>query len=371
MGKGGNINLFPIRMLITLTVVQLLMAAESFGQDNNPITFMDQNKTSLNFVLSSVLTEQEKFYPQQKFTCKEYYFGTYVKVGRSVCYGNPHKIIKLVNEDIKFDVIKPEQVLRYLQKENFIDVETGKIRVDQDGIPAVKLFYGRENQREAFWLIFKLVKTQVVNAHVPVYRNVPPVYLLFAVMDASSGEIQSIDMFGQAQDDPQLLAVKLLRKLFLWQNANTADKIAMLQIVTEMRSPVAEELAIAAINSNEDDLIYAGINGLGWLGKKSHLYLIDKVMSGNDETRLRARSARAMEQIGHNDSDAREVIFLAIFHALKQEKNPEVAAAMMLTVQNLRQQKYGLSEDQYGRISGDIEAAKQKCMRDLHGILHS
>lgn len=44
---------------------------------------------------------------------------------------------------------------------------------------------------------------------------------------------------------------------------------------------------------------------------------------------------------------------------------------MIVTIQNLYHRQYGLKEDQNGHISGDVVAAKQKCLQDLDEFIHS
>lgn len=361
-----NINLVLLRMFCLLSVTTTGMAAQATEHQSDTSMSGSKNKAAAS---SAQVTKKRISVSNTISTCKQNYFGTYILLTEKPCAGDFHQLMKMAEKNNNFGKIKPQQVLNYLQTAGFVDAQTGQIKLEQYGLPVVKLYFVWEHD-QPLWMIFRLDKTEEANTNTPADFNDPPFYPLFAVMDGNSGDVHTIDSVKNAHLDPQTYFAKLLRKQFLWQNISVEEKKIILRILTEMRNAVVEELASAAIESEDEALINAGLDVLRF-GDVPQLESVNKIMTANSNPKLRIRSAQVMQQIGHNNPLAQSIVFFYINEALRQEKNSKVIEAMIVTIQNLYHRQYGLRADQNGHISGDVVAAKQKCLQDLDEFIHS
>lgn len=72
------------------------------------------------------------FYPRGTIKSKIYYTGERLRFGESIYYDEDGKIINRVNEDAKFGKIKVDDLLLFIEKEGWINLETGEGREDID-----------------------------------------------------------------------------------------------------------------------------------------------------------------------------------------------------------------------------------------------
>ena len=138
----------------------------------------------------SFLTIYKEYYANGNLKLKETYIGQQVKVGISQYYDEQGNLIKKVNEDQKFGKIKPQQVLEFLQEKGYINLKTGKGRVDEEGRPVFKLYFGEKN-KEKYWVI-SIVKgiPNTDPKNFPKFGE-PPAYLpLNYVMDGETGKVK-------------------------------------------------------------------------------------------------------------------------------------------------------------------------------------
>ena len=138
----------------------------------------------------SFLTIYKEYYANGNLKLKETYIGQQVKVGISQYYDEQGNLIKKVNEDQKFGKIKPQQVLEFLQEKGYINLRTGKGRVDEEERPVFKLYFGEKN-KEKYWVI-SIVKgiPNTDPKNFPKFGE-PPAYLpLNYVMDGETGKVK-------------------------------------------------------------------------------------------------------------------------------------------------------------------------------------
>jgi len=70
---------------------------------------------------------QKQFYPSGEPKSIKKYIGRYVPIGETTLYDEQGNITK-VDEDAKFGKIKPDHILKFLEKEGWIDLKTGRGR---------------------------------------------------------------------------------------------------------------------------------------------------------------------------------------------------------------------------------------------------
>ncbi|WP_211251065.1 hypothetical protein [Stenoxybacter acetivorans] len=97
----------------------------------------------------SFYTVYKEFYANGNIKKKETFIGSHVKVRTSYYYDRDGGLVKQVDEDQKFGKIKPLQVLEFLQEKGYIDLKTGKGRVDEDGM-------------QVFWLDFNIMERKKI-----------------------------------------------------------------------------------------------------------------------------------------------------------------------------------------------------------------
>lgn len=94
----------------------------------------------------SFYTIYKEFYSDGFIKKKETLLGQYTKVGISEYY-DENGNVQTKNEDEKFGKIKPEDVLKILDRKRIINLSTGEGRLDENGNPAFTINYD-ENKNE-------------------------------------------------------------------------------------------------------------------------------------------------------------------------------------------------------------------------------
>ena len=96
------------------------------------------NEYSLNPQFYAI---QKKFYPNGNLKSKVQFIGEYILTGESIYYDENGNITK-VDEDAKFGKIKPDWILKFIEKEGWIDLKTGRGREEleilEEGIGRIK-----------------------------------------------------------------------------------------------------------------------------------------------------------------------------------------------------------------------------------------
>ncbi|TWP28475.1 hypothetical protein ETU09_06010 [Apibacter muscae] len=94
------------------------------------------SKIIINFSLPNKFYKKViKFYPTGILKSKEVYFGPgyEIKTGKSQYYDKKGKLIKEVDEDAKFGAIKPQDIINFLDREGYINKQTGEIGINSEG----------------------------------------------------------------------------------------------------------------------------------------------------------------------------------------------------------------------------------------------
>ncbi len=137
----------------------------------------------------SFLTIYKEYYANGNLKLKETYIGQQVKVGISQYYDEQGNLIKKVNEDQKFGKIKPQQVLEFLQEKGYINLKTGKGRLDKDGQPVFELGFYEENGKKIWTIGIIKGKLNDETKNFPKFGE-PPAYLpKIYVIDGDTGEV--------------------------------------------------------------------------------------------------------------------------------------------------------------------------------------
>ncbi|WP_146105683.1 hypothetical protein [Apibacter adventoris] len=138
----------------------------------------------------SFLTVYKKYYANGNLKLKETYIGENVKIGISQYYDEKGNLIKEVNEDKKFGKIKPQQVLEFLQEKGYINLKTGKGRVDEDGLPVFELDFYEEKGRKIWYITIRKGKPNNDPSNFP-DKGEPSAYIpIIYVMDGETGKVK-------------------------------------------------------------------------------------------------------------------------------------------------------------------------------------
>lgn len=142
----------------------------------------------------------------------------------------------------------------------------------------------------------------------------------------------------------------------------------MIQLLGNLRSKYAKEVALENITIRKADLRYRSIIVLGWVGGKTELKVLDDRLLNDPDPQLRGYAASAMRQIWFNHPKTKDEILGYIKNAIDKETDDKALTGMVLTVQALLKKKLGLKESQYGDVSGDVQAAKEKTVKALKDV---
>ena len=141
----------------------------------------------------SFCTVSKEFYPNGNLKKKETYIGgDDVKVDTSYYYAEDGSLIKQVDENFKFGKIKPQDALNFLQEKGYIDLKTGKGRIDEDGNPVFLLAFVNE-KGEKYWII-TIVNGKHNDSDPSTFDEEPPAYLpIHYYMDGETGKVTDQD----------------------------------------------------------------------------------------------------------------------------------------------------------------------------------
>jgi len=87
----------------------------------------------------------KEFYPNGNMKRKETYFGQRTMVDTSLYFDEKGNLTKTVDENSKFGKIKPEDILRFLEEKNRIDIETGEGVFDTENHETFEALYNEDN----------------------------------------------------------------------------------------------------------------------------------------------------------------------------------------------------------------------------------
>jgi len=92
----------------------------------------------------------KEFYPNGNIKSIEMFFGKYTKIGTSLFFNKKGKLKKQIDENKKFDKIKPEDILLFLKEKNRISIETNEGIFDENGNELFEISY---NNKKNIWYV--------------------------------------------------------------------------------------------------------------------------------------------------------------------------------------------------------------------------
>ena len=157
---------------------------------------------------------------------------------------------------------------------------------------------------------------------------------------------------------------------FLYQKyTNGIEDISLrgdvIQLLGNLRSKHAKEVALENIAIAKADLRYRSIIVLGWVGTKTDLKVLHERLLTDPDPQLRGYAATAMRQIWFNHPKSKEEILKHLKKAIPEENDEKALQGMIITIQELLKKKLGLKESKFGDITGDIEISKVKAIAAL------
>lgn len=146
---------------------------------------------------------------------------------------------------------------------------------------------------------------------------------------------------------------------------DTTLKGDVIQLLGNLRSKHAKDVALENIAIRKGDLRYRSIIVMGWVGDKADLKVLDERLRDDPDPQLRGYAATAMRQIWFNHPKTKDEILRYLKNAIEKETEEKALEGIIITVQELLKKKLGIKESQYGDVSGDVQAAKEKAIKAL------
>jgi HEAT repeat protein len=134
----------------------------------------------------------------------------------------------------------------------------------------------------------------------------------------------------------------------------------VIQLLGNLRSKFAKQVALENITIRKGDLRYRSIIVLGWVGDKNDLEILNERLINDPEPQLRGYAATAMRQIWFNHPKTKDAILKLLKIAIEHEEDEKALEGIIITTQELLKKKLGLKETKYGDVSGDMVVSKNK-----------
>lgn len=186
-----------------------------------------------------------------------------------------------------------------------------------------------------------------------------------ALPEKVRGTIKSFFFSDAVNNRNKEVVSEFLYQKYLAGIEDIALKADVIQLLGNLRSKHAKEVALENIAIRKGDLRYRSIIVLGWVGSKTDLKVLNERLLTDPDPQLRGYAATAMRQIWFNHPKTKDDILRYIKEAIEKETAPEALEGMIITVQDLLKKKLGLKESKYGDVTGDMEEAKIKTIAAL------
>jgi len=151
-------------------------------------------------------------------------------------------------------------------------------------------------------------------------------------------------------------------------NSGISSKANTLHLLGSVRTPNAASILSNYITSEDREVRYKSIIGLGWNGKEEDLETLCNQMKSDKDGQLRGYCATAMRQIWLKDESLAKNITKCISNAIGDESDEEALTGMIITIQEIHTKKLGIKESDYGDVSGDVMKAKTKTIDFLNSL---
>ena len=186
-----------------------------------------------------------------------------------------------------------------------------------------------------------------------------------ALPEKVRGTIKSFFFSEAVNNRNKEVVSEFLYQKYLTGIDNITLKADVIQLLGNLRSKHAKDVALENIAIRKGDLRYRSIIVLGWVGSKTDLKVLNERLLTDPDPQLRGYAATAMRQIWFNHPKTKDDILKYIKEAIEKETAPEALEGMIITVQDLLKKKLGLKESKYGDVTGDMEEAKIKTVGAL------
>lgn len=142
-------------------------------------------------------------------------------------------------------------------------------------------------------------------------------------------------------------------------------KADLIQLLGNLRSKHAREVALENITIRKGDLRYRSIIVLGWVGNQKDLATLNDRLLNDPDGQLRGYAATAMRQIWFNHTKTKDEILHYLKEAIDKEEDDRALEGIIITAQELLKKKLGLKESKYGDVTGDYKSSKTKTQAAL------
>ncbi|HEX5752136.1 MAG TPA: HEAT repeat domain-containing protein [Archangium sp.] len=143
----------------------------------------------------------------------------------------------------------------------------------------------------------------------------------------------------------------------------------IVHILGRMRSKGARPLALRLIASDSASLHHTAAYVLGWVGTAEDVRLLEDLLLRDSESEVRADAATAHFQLVNRIPEAKERALQSLKRGLMQEKEEEVLASIIISLQDILKKRFGMREDiDERKITGDVAKAKVKALAALASI---
>jgi HEAT repeat protein len=142
-----------------------------------------------------------------------------------------------------------------------------------------------------------------------------------------------------------------------------ADILHMLgRLRSEASKPLAREFAAHGDPDHRNTACYV----LGWVGEKQDIPLLRHLLLNDPDARVRRDAATAHDQFMIRLPDVRKDLLANLGDGLRSEKDEEVLAWIVMTLQYILKKKFGLQENiEEATWSGNVDLAKAKALHAL------
>jgi HEAT repeat protein len=140
----------------------------------------------------------------------------------------------------------------------------------------------------------------------------------------------------------------------------------ILHLLGGMGEEASLPLARQLITSSDADLRDKATYVLGWVGKESDTELLGNRLLNDPDPKVRADAATAHDQMRMRLPQIKDQLLGTLKRAVELERDEQVLAWIIITLQNFLGKKFGLKEDiEEGTYSGNVHQAREKARAAL------
>ncbi|WP_158623448.1 HEAT repeat domain-containing protein [Corallococcus sp. CA053C] len=142
-----------------------------------------------------------------------------------------------------------------------------------------------------------------------------------------------------------------------------ADVILILGL---MKSSAAREYSLRMLRSPQEEVRHVATFVLGWVGTLDDLEKLEQQLLEDPVPKIRGDAATAYYQVFNRIPESREQAVQSLSRGLSQERDEDVLASILISLQDILSKRFGMREDiEEGEITGDVAKAKEKALKFL------